>query len=123
MLLDNGLRDYGRAALGPGSGVAEVAPGDLAQAKTLLTESYRFLFCTRMRLWASSRALTRATPARWTCPRAWPRAILAVSDCRTDLETLRRPLTGNANLLGFESNFLMLRAERTPGGRGHLRLI
>jgi hypothetical protein len=110
VLLDNGLRDYGRAAL---------ALTRLQAWRNNSGESYRFLFLHANALLGIFPSLDPRDTSAVDASSGLAEAIQAVSDCRTDLETLRQTLTGNANLLGFESDFLML-AQKYAGQSGDI---
>ena len=109
VLLYNGLRDYGRTAVT----LARLQAwrnngGDLDQAKTLATDSQRFLFLQASTLLGIFPGLDPGDTNVVDAASGLAEAATGVSESLTDLEALRQTLRQQANMLGFESDFLML---------------
>jgi len=106
VLLLNGLRDYGRTAVALGRlKTARDNTGDLAEAKTLVTDAQRFLFLQQNKLLGifPENDLDETEEASGLA-----QAVDGVAASLTSLETLAQSIRGQINLLGFEDDFLML---------------
>jgi hypothetical protein len=109
VLLFNGLRDYGRGA----DALAQLKwmrnnPGDLDQAKSLITDSQRFLFLETSTLLGILPGLDPHNTNVVDAASGLAEAVDGVSESLTELETMAQSIRGGANPLGFESDFLML---------------
>jgi hypothetical protein len=118
VLLLNGLRDYGRAVV-PLARLQATRnnAGDVQQAMRLVSDSQRFLFLQYSTLLGVFQGLnlqdTNVVPAA----SGLAAAAAGVSQSLLDLETLGQTIRTGGNLLGFESDFLML-AQKYVGQSG-----
>jgi len=109
VLLLNGLRDYGRAAVALARLHAwRNNAGDLDQSKALIADSQRFLFLQTSTLLGIFPGLDPHDTNIVDAASGLAEAADGVNESVADLETLRQTIRGQANLLGFESDFLML---------------
>jgi hypothetical protein len=96
VLLLNGLRDYGRAAVALGRLKSNRNnTGDREDAQALVTDAERFLFLQQAKLLGMFPGLDLESTG-------------SVAVSLANLETLAQSIRGEANLLGFEDDFLML---------------
>lgn len=104
VLLFELLRDHGRAAHSLARLlVARDAPGDLDEARTLIAESERFLYLQGRLLESIFPELPGPED-----PSGLTQAIAGWSSALESLGNLRQIIAGEANLLGFAPDFLML---------------
>jgi hypothetical protein len=109
VLLFNGLRDYGRAAVSLARlQMSRNNAGDLDQAKSLIADSMRFLFLQSSKLLAVFPGLDPHDTNAVDAASGLAAAVDAVNESQLQLETMRQSLLAGANLLGFEGDFLML---------------
>lgn len=119
VLLLNGLRDYGRAIV-PLARLLTTRnnAGDVDQARNLITEGERFLFLRTSTLRGVFPGLDQgSSPADVASGMA--EATAGVSQSLSELEALGQTLQGQGNVLGFESDFLML-AQKYAGQSGDI---
>lgn len=104
VLLFELLREHGRAAHSLARLlVARDAPGDLDEARTLIAESERFLYLQGSLLESIFSELPEPGD-----PSGLAQAIAGWSGTLESLANLRQIIAGEANLLGFAPDFLML---------------
>ncbi|MCK4565013.1 MAG: hypothetical protein KAU94_10120, partial [Verrucomicrobia bacterium] len=106
VLLLNGLRDHGRTAAALGNlKTTRNNAGDLEETKTLVGDAQRFLFLQQAKLLGifPKTDLQGADAAS-----GLSEAAGGVDASLAELEILAQSIRGEANLLGFEGDFLML---------------
>ena len=109
VLLLNGLRDYGRTAVALARLQAwRNNAGDLDQSKSLIADSQRFLFLQMSTLLGIFPGLDPKDTNVVDAASGLAEAVDGVNESVADLETLRQTMRGQANFLGFESDFMML---------------
>lgn len=109
VLLLNGWRDYGRAAVAAARlQTMRNNAGDQDQARNLLADSQRLLFLQSSTLLGIFPGLAPRDTNVVDAASGLAEAVAGVNESLADLETLRQSIRGRANLLGFESDFLML---------------
>ena len=109
VLLLQGLRDYGRAAVALARlQWARNNAGDLTQAKTLITDSQRLLFLQTRTLLGLFPGLDPQDTNAVDAASGLAEAIGGVNASLADLEAMRQSIRGGAGLLGFSGDFLML---------------
>ncbi len=119
-LVFTALRDYGRTAVALARLQAtRNNAGDLDQAWNLITDSQRLLFLQTSAFLGLFPGLDPQDTNAVDAASGLAAALAGVNESLADLETLAQSLRGEANLLGFESDFLML-VQKYAGQSGDL---
>lgn len=109
VLLLNGLRDYGRASVSLARLQAwRDNAGDLTESKSLIADSQRFLLLQTVTLLGLFQGLDPHDTNVVDAVSGLAEAMDGVNVSLSALETLAQTLRGQGNLLGFETDFLML---------------
>jgi hypothetical protein len=118
VLLFSGLRDYGRTAVTLARlQWARNNSGDLAAAKSLIGDSQRFLFLETTALLALFPGIDPHDTNQVDAASGLAEGVDGVNECLGELEGMRQTIVGGGNLLGFQSDFLML-VQHFPGQSG-----